>query len=657
MGLLDLLTGKGVNNRIDFEKFMTDTEIEEAKQVATICNRNVSDTMARLKFIKDIDVAYNGEQEIIENRPNSRVNLIHPNVEGQVADIALQQLGFLFKGQEEIDAKFADDARILTEWNMEHQNNLQGAVATFARRLVKYGNSFLKQSFNHMAFDGFGLATIETPNIDRVFIDQKITNCNDIQSAEYIFEYIDMSKSQAIAIYGKDKAEAISYGGTGKKTELIFTTDEFRTDNETYWMLIQFWNNEGGVLRCREYTDRGLLLFDSMKGSDRKENQKTKEVDFEQAIYTKVYNRYPYVMAVCYERDGELYGTGDVKLISDIQDIINTMYDNIRVSTRPNRLLVDSRSNIDPEELNEESFEPIPFDGSMMENQAPVREVIMGTPSPEWWRMIDNLVNNIQRITMYNDLMNGQGNAGRTATESAILQQQGSKTTTMKLAIVSNAMKEAALYCLGLDLQYKKGKKSMRITGDSNETQFINFDALNNIPVTVPMEIGEREKWRQSGYSDETIPGTQILEENGKPVTRSIALDLKVSIGNKMPKSPAMFGQLINQFASLQLMSEDGQPRPAIFWEEFRDVLTEVYDLPLEDAEKIKEDLQKSEAKREAERQKQMQMEQAQAQAKMGGDTGLASPIPNGSPTNMGSQDGRQDIGVMQGNMDFQATQ
>jgi hypothetical protein len=124
-----------------------------------------------------------------------------------------------------------------------------------------------------------------------------------------------------------------------------------------------------------------------------------------------------------------------------------------------------------------------------------------------------------------------------------------------------------------------------------------------------------------------------------------------------MPNSPAMFGQIINQFASLQLLSEDGKPRPAIFWEEFRKVLTEVYDLPLDTAEKVKSELEEYEKKVELERQKANEMQMAQAQQQAMGENGLPSAIPGGSPSSIEGENNRSSMGVMQGNADFQATQ
>ena len=648
--------GKSITVTEEHDKFMSEQEIEESSQIISLCNNTVDDTISKLSTITQLDEAYNGEQPEDPDRPNSRINYIHPNIEGQVADVCLQKLGFVFKGQEENDEKFADDARIQTEWTMEHQDDELYTRATFFRRLIKYGFAYYKACYDPSAFDGFGLSVIETPSVDRVFIDQKITNPHYLQKAEYIFEYIDMSRDQALAIYGEDKANAISYGNLDKKDTLLFNTDDYQNDSETYWTLIQMWNREKGNLRCREYTATGLLLWDSAKGLDRTVNQKTLEYNFETPVYTKVNNKYPYVMKNCYDVEGELFGHGDVHNTYKIQEVINTLYDNIRVSTRPNRLLIDTRSNILPEDIEDDAFEPLPYDGNMLNGSSPITEVSCGTPTPEWWRMLSDLRENVQKITRFNELMTGQGSAGKTATESAILQQQGSKSTSMKLAIMSNAIKEVAMYCLGLDLQFKSGKKAMRIGAGQPGMRYIDYDALNNIPVSVPMEMGEREEWKKAGYSRSEIPETQIATSNGKPITRSIALDLKVSIGNKMPNSPAMLGQIINQFASLALISEDGTQRPVITWEEFRKLIIEIYDLPLESVERIKEGLKMKEQQMEKERQQQMAMQQAVAQAKQSGQ-GSESALPNGSPKSLDIQSQRGQMGVMEGNADFMSRQ
>lgn len=646
-------------NTARLSDYMTPEEIEESYCNMGIINARATEVQTKMEELKRYDTAYNGEQEVKAGRPNTRINIVHPNIEGQVATICLEKIGFSFQGQEYTDQQFAEWARINTEWTLEHQDDMNNTLATFSRRMLKYGWGIFKLSFDTARFGGFGLSVIETPSVDRIFVDSKIKCAADLQKAEYIAEIISASRKMAKTVYGKEKAEQISYGITKllPGIDQIFDTTEYLVDDATAWCMIQFWTIDEGYLRCREYDSSGLLLWDSFKEGNRKADQSNFEASPKE-LYKNVYNKYPYIWKNCYEKEGELFGFGDIKLIENLQDMLNTTYDNIRMAIKPNRLLIRASSSILPEDLDIDSFEPLVYDDSAMINGnsgKPVDEVIMGTPSPEWWRMIASIYEAIQRVLRYSELMMGQGTASNTATESAIQERQGSKATSMKQKQLESAIKDAAMYCLGLDLQYKKGKKALRLQTDENTMEWVDYDLMKNIPATVPMESGERKKWLDAGYKTSQIPDTQIgVNKDGKEIKRSIALDLKVKIGSKMEQTPAMEAQMMNQLAALQLMSTDGKMRPAIFWEEYRKYITEANELPLEDAEKVKQSLAKYE-EMQAKKQ-QLELQQAQAQIEQVKSEGT-SALPNGTPKSIRPEDTRKQAGVMQGIADFQNLQ
>jgi hypothetical protein len=624
-------------------RFMTDEEIDESNRVIGIVNRNADDMDEQREKIERYDIAYNGEQEKDENRPNTRVNIIHPNIEGQVADIALQDIGLFVQGQEYTDDQFAEWARSDVEWTIDHQPNLKGVMSRAVRRMLKYGWTFLRVHYNEDMFDGFGLAEITSPYVDRVFIDRKITSPLDLQKAEYIAEVVTCSRTYAEQTYGKDKASAISYGHTDITTESAFTKDVYFIDDDTAWVLILFWDRYDGKLRLREYTQDGLLLWDSMKVGDRKTNQMNSEYT-DEPIYKYVENRYPYEMVNCYDEEGTLFGFGDIKLLENLQDALNNMYDNIRLATKPNRIMLDSRSNVDPDSFEEDAYAPIPYDGGSLQGASPVREVSMGTPNSDWWRMIGSLHTEIQRVIRYSELMLGQSGGAGTATEAAIQERQGSRSTSMKQKTMEAALRNILLYALALDLQYRTGKKAMRLNG-STKLNWIDYDMMKNVPVTIPMEAGERKKWIDRGWKPEDIPDTQILEENGKESRRKIEIDLKVSIGSKAPASPAMIANMMTQFAAIQLMSKDGKPRPVIFWEEFRKFVSEYFSLPVDELEVLQEDLAEYEQK-QMEMLMQAQQSAQQAEAQKSGQPSI------GTPANLGSGGGNGS-GIMQGKQDF----
>lgn len=641
-------------NRVRVDKFMTEDEIEEAYHNIGMVNRRAVEMQQLMAELKEYDIAYNGDQPKLPKRPNTRINIVQPNIEGQVAAICLQDIGVTYQGQEYSDQQFADWARMNTEWTLAHQADISDTIATFARRLLKYGWGIYKLSFDKNKFKGFGLALIETPSLDRVFIDSKVKNAKELQNAEYIAEAISASRRLAVALYGKDKADSISYGVTSIVDGIqgIFDNREFIVDDVTAWCPLQFWTIDEGYLRIREYDSSALLLWDSFKGLDRKENQKNNPV-VPRELYTQVDNAYPYIIKNCYEKEGELFGFGDIKLIIELQNMLHTVYDNIRQSIKPNKNLIAESSGIMPEDLDEDSFESLLYsDTSMINgNTKPVNEVSMGTPNPEWWRMIASIYEAIQRVLRYSELMMGQGSSSNTATESAIQERQGSRATSMKQKQVENALKEALTYCLGLDLQYKTGKRALRLDTEKNDMEWVDYDLMKNMPSTVPMEAGERKKWTDAGYNAEQIPNTQIAMKGGKPITRMISLDLKINIGAKVNQSPQARMQLINQLAAMQALSEDGKVRPILFWEEIRKYMVDENGLPLDSVDGIKESLAEYE-KMEAQKQ-QLEIEAQQAQIQAAQSKASDSSLPGGTPKAIVSPDQRAEMNVMQGQADF----
>lgn len=564
----------------DWDKFMSKDEIEESLKIRTKMN----DALTRCDEEKDnwakLEEAYLGKQPEKDGVPNTRVNIILANIEGQAGELASQDIAVSCIGQSGNDQEFAEDARINLEWDIRHQEDLFGTEMDAARRLLKLGTMAFKICYDPYAFDGFGVPRIESPSIDRIVIDPKITSYRRAQDAEFQGEYISMSRAEAERMWGKDKAEAIRYGSLNEE-DLIFQSDTYADDDENSWTLIQYWTKDDGKLRLREFAHCGLLLYDSFKGDDREENQKTNKV-VPNSYYTCVYDKYPYVFRICYPREGRFYGMGDAELITNLQNMLNNLYDMIRIAARPNLLLVDTAANVDPDELAEEDFRPLPFDSDSFgnNNRDPVHVVKWGDVNENWWRLVSSVHQEVQRVLRYSSLMMGQNVNTNSATEAAIQQQQGSRATNIKQKILESALTEALNYCLGLDLQFRSGKKSMRLSDEKPEYRDINFDSLKNIPVMVDTEESVKKMFQENGNE---APDQQVLQRKGKDVTKSVALDVKVNIGAGMPKNPAYLADLANKLSQLLIMDANGQTRPAISWEEFRKVARDIFGFPLMD--------------------------------------------------------------------------
>jgi hypothetical protein len=221
----------------------------------------------------------------------------------------------------------------------------------------------MKVYFDPNFSNGFGLVRICTPPLNKVFIDNAIKDIYRLQEATYIAETITYSQERIVELYGEEKAISLDYGNNEYYDNGIFHEDR-TLDDEYSSTVIQRWSRKNGQLRLEEFSACGVLLYDSSKDGDRKTNQKNKK-NVEEPYYAYVDNKYPYFMTTLYPEEGKLYGFGDIKLLNPIQDMINDLYDKIRIAARPDLLLVDTNAEVDIEDFDESSFEPRPFNGAM----------------------------------------------------------------------------------------------------------------------------------------------------------------------------------------------------------------------------------------------------------------------------------------------------
>jgi predicted SAM-dependent methyltransferase len=168
-----------------------------------------------------------------------------------------------------------------------------------------------------------------------------------------------MSKSQIIEMYGEEKASAVDYGNFTIENTTVFE-ETFTTDDIDGATIIQYWSKHKGILRLREFSACGVLLYDSHKTGDRKENQKNNKFDHK-PYYKYVNNKYPYFFTGLYPIEGSLWGFGDGKLLEALNDLLNDFYDKIRIAARPNLILFDPMSEVDLSDFDDNSFDEVYF--------------------------------------------------------------------------------------------------------------------------------------------------------------------------------------------------------------------------------------------------------------------------------------------------------
>jgi hypothetical protein len=622
---MDEITRQEWRTKKDIQRntLMTQEELRRVDDYICELNENVGTMYNFHSSWAEIEEAYCNDTAKKENLPNTRMNIMIAAIEGMITQLVDTNISVATKGQGPEDAQFADDARIGLNWAIEH-NQMVHKLSLHSRRRLKFGTGIFKVIFDHNEFGGYGLAKIQVPPLNKVFIDSNITDSFRLQEARYIAETINCDYNYAKEVYGKDKASIIDYGPNQYRDNGIFTEEP---DDEYSWVLIQYWTRRNGVLRLQEFTGCGLLLFDSFKGKDRKENQKDNEVT-EHSYYKYVYDKYPYFITTKYTIEGKLHGFGDGKLLLPLLNMMNELYDKIRIQMRPNLLLVDIHSDINLAACDDNSFEPLTFDGAKTQGRQPVYNVPWGNISSEMYSLIAEILQQSQKIVRFSDLMLGmQSSNADTATQAAIQQQQGNSHIAHEKAILEETLSEVCKYMLGLMIEFTQGGKSMRVgmdedAGSANEFSWVDFNKMADVPVQIPASKAYRDQWKEK-HKKKKLPKYEILEENGSPVTKSVEMDISISIGSGLPKNPAFLWSMVEKLSQLMVIdteAENGQmmPKPAINWKELREFMKNYLGIPIKTDDqmtKFIEEFKKAQAANTAATQQAQPMPNTQGQA------------------------------------------
>jgi len=566
------------------ESFMTDEEILRINDYIVdlnLCKGDMSDLYSEWA---DIEKYYGNNQDDISKRPNSKVNIMNANIEGQAALVAEQEIAVITRGESAGDDEFAEDGRVGIEWTLR-KNYFKRPLRMFVRRLLKFGMSAFLVFFDPDAMKKFGLVKIQPISLNCLFVDRHITDILRYQEGDYIARAIPMSRKQNVDVYGEEKADAIDYGMFGFE-DTCFEVDSISVMENTS-TIIQYWSRENGCLRLEEFTGDGLLLFDSFKGLSRKENQKDKQSSVH-SYYKYTDDKYPIFISSLYQREGNFWATGDGKLLLPLQKLINELYDKIRICARPNLAVYDINADMDLDDYDENSLEPRPFDGT--NSPDPVKVYSWGTVNENWWRLLMEIYRAAQRTTRFSELMTGQQDKGgeNTATEAAIQHQQGNIATDDKKGIIEPTLIEVCEFALGLMMEYYTEGKSFRANKDKKDYRWIDFRRLSKVPVKIPA-TEEYQKEYIDKNADQDVPKWQyITGSDGMPLTKSVDLDIEINIGAGLPKNKAFITKFLTDMSKAILIDETGMQKPVIYWEEMREFLKKYVGLPIKDLDEIK---------------------------------------------------------------------
>jgi hypothetical protein len=603
---------------------MTEEEMLQSNYFISTLNNNVGSMQDKYAEWDEVEEYYGNDQEERENSPNSKMNALVASIEGMICQTVDREIQASCAGVSAEDNNFATVAKNGLNWILRN-NKMRKKMSSYLRKIYKFGHGWLKVSFDHDYAGGFGLSKFETVPLNKLFIDTKIKDPLRINEAEYIVETVNLSRTFAMDVYGEKKANAIDYGFNQFRDNGVFSEAYSIDDDDSNWTLISWLSKCGGKLRLREITACGVLLYDSFKPGKRNIEQGRKLIP--KSLYKYVNDIYPYFITTEYQLEGDLYGFGDGRLLIPVQKAINEIYDKIRIQMRPNTAGVDTYSGIDPDCINDNSFEPIPYDGARLAGRPPMYEFKWGSVNAEMFGLIEALRTEAQRVTRFSELMMGQAKAASTATEAAIQQEQGSSRIKYEKGNVEDTLADACKYALGLMMEFSKTGKSLRIEHPTGEKEYswVDFREMAEVPVQMPTTQDYQDRYIEENPQAKP-PEFMNVEENGKPVTRDLDLDIYISVGAGLPRNPAFVWSIVEKLSQLAVIDTDEQPpapKPAISWSELREFMRNTLGIPIKDNEEMKKFVEEY---RKIQAMKTKQMADRSRQA--GGQSGLGGPPP-----------------------------
>jgi hypothetical protein len=139
--------------------FMTQDEMKEIDDILCNITLNQGEMQEMYSEWEKIETAYKGEQIKVEGRPNTRVNILNANIEGQVAGIVDQNLAIATRGESPSDQNYAEFSRVFLEWTFR-KNYIRKVIDQHERRRLKFGAGIMKVHFDPDCINGFGLVKI-----------------------------------------------------------------------------------------------------------------------------------------------------------------------------------------------------------------------------------------------------------------------------------------------------------------------------------------------------------------------------------------------------------------------------------------------------------------------------------------------------------------
>jgi len=500
--------------------------------------------------------------------PLSFIPLITPVVEGQVA--SMMESGVEYTHVTDVPSH--QPMMLKLDAASDYIRRKQRAPQFFkdyARYYDLLGNCWLsiswEKDFSKSKTKPSGFPRLNVPPLRTVFADGRIKDYKDLQYSEYIIQEIGFVPIYwARKEYGDEKAEAISSGSY----EYQGSNPDTSYDDSKSFTLLHVWTrtNEEGNLQLIEMDTNGFIL---------------RESDSSKPYYEGVDNEYPFWFGRMIPQLGQFYGFGDGKILKPMQETVNNLADELELAARfsaQTKIVVDPKAKMDVDQLDSD-----PSTFAIAENpHQNILQLQAGGVNPVVQSMIEFLLREAQRVVRFSDVMTGQAQAA-SSTATAINSQlvQGSVGIKDKKSDISQAMEWADRYSLKLCL--KKWSKPFWAKLATDYSEFIDPQMIGTAPAAMPTSSKTVEKILNLPNLDPSkIPAfEEVRDKNGNIVMQDIDFDVRVVLGNGIPKGRTDMYNILLGLAQMQVMDENGQVKPLITAKRLKEMMEQTLGMKL----------------------------------------------------------------------------
>lgn len=193
------------------------------------------------------------------------------------------------------------------------------------------------------------------------------------------------------------------------------------------------------------------------------------------------HGKYPVVFDTLFPEKGTPVGFGYVSICKDPQMYIDKLSQNIMKSsmmaTTP-RYFVASSSGVNEEEFSDWSKDIIHVEGSL--DDLHLRQLQVNNISGVYLNVLQMKIDEMKETAANRDVNSGGAGSGVTAAAAiAALQEAGNKNSRDMISAAYRAYTEMMYLCIELIRQFYDETRTFRITGESGEYQFVDYNNEN----------------------------------------------------------------------------------------------------------------------------------------------------------------------------------